>query len=112
MKPIDILLNVAGIYRPSGLRFGNTPVDAWLEVLKINCIAALNSVIKSLSIDLQDKGVKSLAIHPGWVKTDMGGADAEISAQRSAAGIFKILSQPASLKSGGFYDYQGDELLW
>lgn len=157
-KPIDILLNVAGIYGPSGLRFGNTPVDAWLEVFKINSIAplklaealiepvccsqlkmivaissemasmetnqfgnaylyrsskaALNSVIKSLSIDLQDKGVKSLAIHPGWVKTDMGGVDAEISAQQSAAGIFKILSQPKSLKSGGFYDFQGNELPW
>ena len=154
---IDILLNVAGIFGPSGIRFGDTPVDPWLEVFRVNSIAplkltealiepicrsqhklvaaissemgsmqnnewgnaylyrsskaALNSVIKSLSIDLKDRSVTAIAIHPGWVKTDMGGKDAEISAQHSASGIFKLLNRN-SLKSGGFYDYQGDELPW
>ena len=156
-ESISILLNVAGIFGPSGLRFGDTPVDPWLEVFRVNSIAplkltealiepvcrsqlklvaaissemgsiqnnewgnaylyrsskaALNAVIKSLSIDLKDRSVKTIAIHPGWVKTHMGGKDAEISPQHSASAIFKLLNRN-NLISGGFYDYQGDEIAW
>ncbi|MCK5394561.1 MAG: SDR family oxidoreductase, partial [Gammaproteobacteria bacterium] len=53
--------------------------------------AALNAVVKSLSIDLKEQGVISVALHPGWVKTDMGGPDAEITTRESVEQLFHHL---------------------
>ena len=49
--------------------------------------AALNCVMRSFAIDVQDKGIKVMLIHPGWVKTAMGGPDALVDVQTSVAGI-------------------------
>ncbi len=62
--------------------------------------AALNMVGKSLSVDLMNRGVKIAMAHPGWVKTDMGGPNAEITVKESAEGLRAILnrkSTPAEL---------------
>lgn len=49
--------------------------------------AALNCVMRSFAIDVQDKGIKVMLIHPGWVKTAMGGPDALVDVQTSVAGM-------------------------
>lgn len=74
--------------------------------------AALNSVVKSLSNDLLGEGIRTVAIHPGWVQTEMGGPDALITPDESANGIYSVLSHFVDAQSGGFYDYSGDAIPW
>lgn len=74
--------------------------------------AALNAVVKSLSIDLKGQGITSVAVHPGWVKTDMGGADAEITTQESVEQIFSHLLSLTVADSGRFIDIDGRDIPW
>jgi len=69
-------------------------------------------VVKSLSIDLREKGVISVALHPGWVKTEMGGANAEISARECVEQIFTNLSSLTIKDSGRFIDIDGTDIPW
>lgn len=74
--------------------------------------AALNAVVKSLSIDLESQGVTCVALHPGWVKTEMGGPDAEISTQECVDQLFTILSRLTADDSGRFIDIDGSDIPW
>lgn len=74
--------------------------------------AALNSVVKSLSNDLTEQGVTAVALHPGWVQTEMGGNNALISTKESALGLKAVLDSLTMSQSGHFYNYQGIELPW
>lgn len=74
--------------------------------------AALNAVVKSLSIDLKEKGIISVALHPGWVKTEMGGPDAEISTRECVEQIFNNLSSLTINDSGRFIDIDGSDIPW
>ena len=74
--------------------------------------AALNAVVKSLSIDLKDKGIISVALHPGWVKTEMGGPNAEITTRECVEHIFSNLSSLTIDDSGRFIDIDGSDIPW
>ena len=74
--------------------------------------AALNSVVKSLSIDLKQNNIISVALHPGWVKTEMGGENAEISTRESVENMFNILLSLSLDDSGRFIDIDGSDILW
>ncbi|MGR9085483.1 MAG: SDR family oxidoreductase [Gammaproteobacteria bacterium] len=74
--------------------------------------AALNAAMKSLSIDLESEGVGVLIVHPGWVKTDMGGPNALISAATSVAGMRQIIDRFTPELSGCFLKYDGSVLPW
>ncbi|MGB6976874.1 MAG: SDR family oxidoreductase, partial [Gammaproteobacteria bacterium] len=74
--------------------------------------AALNAITKSLAIDLRKRDIKVVALHPGWVKTEMGGSDAQISPTESVKGIKNILSRLSSEDSGSFIGYNGEKLAW
>ncbi|WJT07776.1 SDR family oxidoreductase [Vibrio harveyi] len=74
--------------------------------------AALNSVVKSLSNDLTGEGFTVLALHPGWVQTAMGGPNALIDTQTSAAGLAKVIEQSSQENSGQFINYDGTMLPW
>lgn len=74
--------------------------------------SALNQVMKSLSVDLMPEGIKVVALHPGWVLTDMGGPNALIDAQQSVIGLRQVLSAIDKSKSGRFYSYDGNEIPW
>ncbi|MEZ5523446.1 MAG: SDR family oxidoreductase [Pseudomonadales bacterium] len=73
---------------------------------------ALNQAVKSLSIDLASKGVRVLALHPGWVQTEMGGPNALIDTAQSVAGMRRVLSEPELFESGRFYAFDGAEIPW
>jgi NAD(P)-dependent dehydrogenase (short-subunit alcohol dehydrogenase family) len=74
--------------------------------------AALNAVVKSMSIDLKEQGIKCIALHPGWVKTEMGGPNAEISARESVTRLFNIILNLTPEDSGRFIDIDGTDILW
>ena len=71
-----------------------------------------NMVVKSLAIDLRQNGIIAVAFHPGWVKTDMGGPNAMISAAQSVTGMRQVISSLTVADSGKFFDYEGNVLPW
>jgi NAD(P)-dependent dehydrogenase (short-subunit alcohol dehydrogenase family) len=74
--------------------------------------AGLNAVVKSLSVDLKPRGIAAVVLHPGWVKTDMGGANAPLEAKDSVAGMRSVIGKLSIKDSGRFFDYHGKELPW
>ena len=74
--------------------------------------AALNMLGRLFSFDLAGMGIKSVLLHPGWVKTSMGGPDAEISAKDSVEGMLNIIDNLTAEQNGKFLDYEGQELVW
>jgi NAD(P)-dependent dehydrogenase (short-subunit alcohol dehydrogenase family) len=69
--------------------------------------AALNMLARNLSRDLAGEGIISVAMNPGWVRTDMGGPSAPTSAQECAAGILREIDRLTPEHSGRFLDYRG-----
>jgi NAD(P)-dependent dehydrogenase (short-subunit alcohol dehydrogenase family) len=74
--------------------------------------AALNSMTRSFVAGLKDRGLTVLSLHPGWVRTDMGGPDAPLDVGTSASGLADVLAQRAGTKGHAFLDYTGLELAW
>lgn len=74
--------------------------------------AAVNMVGKLAHADLSGLGVRVISLHPGWVRTDMGGPNADVEVATSVAGMRRVLAQPQAHPSGGFYDYRGQSLAW
>ncbi|AIU66250.1 SDR family oxidoreductase [Vibrio coralliilyticus] len=74
--------------------------------------AALNSVVKSLSNDLSSQDFTVLALHPGWVQTEMGGPNALIDTQTSAAGLVEVIESADISRSGEFINYDGTAIPW
>jgi NAD(P)-dependent dehydrogenase (short-subunit alcohol dehydrogenase family) len=73
---------------------------------------AVNSLMKCLAIDLAGRGITVLPLHPGWVRTDMGGPDAEIDVETSVAGMREVIDSVTMKDSGRFLDYLGAEIPW
>ncbi len=74
--------------------------------------AALNAIMVSAARDLKTAGISAILLHPGWVRTDMGGANGEINAQQSAQKLRAILSSVHLEHSGNFYDIDGSIIPW
>lgn len=73
---------------------------------------AVNMVVKSLAIDLKPIGITAVVFHPGWVKTDMGGPNALISAEQSVSGIRQVIASLTIADSGKFFGYDGQVIPW
>lgn len=74
--------------------------------------SALNMVTQNLAIELKEKGVTVVSLHPGWVKTKMGGSDAEITIDESVKGLTKILHSLTIKNSGEYISYDGERFKW
>jgi NAD(P)-dependent dehydrogenase (short-subunit alcohol dehydrogenase family) len=74
--------------------------------------AALNMVLKVASGELGARGVICLALHPGWVRTDMGGANADIDVVTSVTGMRAVIAGASPQDNGAFFDYTGEALSW
>ena len=74
--------------------------------------AALNQVVKSLSIDLASQGLLAAALHPGWVKTDMGCPNGLIDANESVTGMVQVIDGLNAATSGHFFNFDGVEIPW
>jgi len=74
--------------------------------------AALNQISKCLAMALGPRGVTVIVFHPGWVSTDMGGAEAPVTPEDSAAGIRAVIAGVTTADNGRFFNYDGEELPW
>lgn len=74
--------------------------------------SAVNMVVKSLAIDLKSIGIIAVLLHPGWVRTDMGGPSGLISTKQSVSGMRNVISQISLADSGKFFAYDGQIIPW
>jgi len=74
--------------------------------------AGVHMVMKGLAADLAPRGIISVVFHPGWVHTRMGGSQAPVSPQQSAAGIQQVLLELSKEDSGKLFDFEGQERAW
>jgi len=157
-RPVDLLINNAGVYGPKGVGLDNLATQAWLDVFATNSIAplqltsallanlkasqgacvigissrmgsiadntsggayiyrsskaALNAALASAAIDLREHKICIGILHPGWVETDMGGANALIDAAASVTGMRQVIAKLDLTKSGGFFSYDGSTIPW
>jgi len=157
-KPVDMLINNAGVHALEASQFGKTDDKAWEEAVAVNLIApmkmmehfveniamserkiiasmsskmgsmndngsggayayratkaALNAVMVSAAHDLRHLDIISLILHPGWVRTDMGGPQGEISVEESGEMLCKILDDCTIEDSGKFFDVDGTIIPW
>ena len=74
--------------------------------------AALNMGVKKLSTEMKKRAVTIIALHPGWVQTDMGGASAPLKPERSIAGMLKVIDGLTEADNAKFLTYSGGTLPW
>jgi NAD(P)-dependent dehydrogenase (short-subunit alcohol dehydrogenase family) len=74
--------------------------------------AGLNAIMRSMSVDLADRNIIALPIHPGWASTEMGGAQAPVSPTQSVTGVRNVIAKLTPADSGRFLCYDGTEMPW
>jgi NAD(P)-dependent dehydrogenase (short-subunit alcohol dehydrogenase family) len=90
--------------------------DCWRDREFSYCMSksALNMLTKILYNFSKDKGIKVVSIHPGWMKTDMGGKDADIYPEEASEGIIKFVKKIMLQKelNHQYFDYKGNPMKW
>ena len=74
--------------------------------------AALNMATRSMAIDLSGEGIVAAVLHPGWVRTAMGGRSAPTPVEEAVASLVRTIESLDMDRSGGFYDRDGQPLPW
>lgn len=74
--------------------------------------AALNMLIKCAALELQKEEILCTLLHPGWVRTDMGGENALLDAQESVQEMLKVMNCMTEKHNGALVDYQGQSIPW
>jgi NAD(P)-dependent dehydrogenase (short-subunit alcohol dehydrogenase family) len=74
--------------------------------------AALNMIAKGVANDLKSRGIIAVTLHPGWVKTRMGGSSAPLSVAQSVTGQQRLFDKLTLADTGRFFNFDGKELPW
>ena len=74
--------------------------------------AAVNMVMRSLAINLAPRGITCVVVNPGWVRTDMGGPQATLTATDSVKRLRHLIETLGPKQSGKFFNYDGREYAW
>ena len=74
--------------------------------------SAVNKVVQGLATDLKDKNICVIAMHPGWVQSEMGGSNADISVGESAEGLLNVIGALTMNDTGQFIDWNGTRQKW
>jgi NAD(P)-dependent dehydrogenase (short-subunit alcohol dehydrogenase family) len=74
--------------------------------------AALNMANRSMAHELGADGILCVVFHPGWVQTDMGGANAPLSVEDSVRGLLEVMDGLTTADNGRFLNYSGEEIPW
>lgn len=99
------LLNVTSQLAASTWPFGGMYIYSTTK-------AALSKASQILALDWKEQPITVALVHPGWVRTDMGGPNADISAEESASGIRALVAGLAKEDSGKFYKWNGEIHPW
>lgn len=74
--------------------------------------SALNMFTRCAAGELAKEGFTCISLHPGWVRTDMGGTDAPLAVQESAIGMLHVLDSMTIKQNGAFLAWNGSEIPW
>ena len=74
--------------------------------------AAQNMASVLLARALEERGIVVLALHPGWVQTEMGGANAQVAPTDAVHGLLQVIDAATPAQSGSFLDWRGQPLSW
>ncbi len=74
--------------------------------------AALNMFARSLATELRDEGLICVVVAPGWVRTDMGGPNANLSPEESITGMRAVIAKLTIADTGTYWDYDGEPMPW
>ncbi len=93
-------------------RLGSITESSGMTLPYATSKAALNMLVKGLAATLASRGIIVVALSPGWVRTDMGGAQAPLSPETSVRGLRKVITDLKREDSGRFLSYDGSEIPW
>ena len=65
-----------------------------------------------MSVDFKRSKILSVALHPGWVSTDMGGPKAPMTPEQSAEALVTLFEQLNESHNGQFLQHDGKQLPW
>lgn len=74
--------------------------------------AALNMLTRTLAFDLRSDGIIVVAVHPGWVQTDMGGSAADLTPAESVRGMLRVIERLTEADTSKFFTWEGQEHPW
>jgi NAD(P)-dependent dehydrogenase (short-subunit alcohol dehydrogenase family) len=74
--------------------------------------AGLNMATATIAHEVKPRGITCVSVHPGWVRTDLGGPHADLSTDESASSILDTLEKITAEDSGSFVDYAGNTVAW
>ena len=87
-------------------------IDAPRDYAYRSSKAALNAAMHGLAHELKPRGIGVLLLHPGWVRTRMGGSSAPVSPEESVRGMLALVDGYAPNLSGGFFRFDGTRMPW
>ena len=93
-------------------RLGSIAESSGMTLPYATSKAALNMLVKGLAATLEPRGIVVVALSPGWVRTDMGGAGAPLGPETSVAGLRKVIATLKRDDSGRFFSHDGSPIPW
>jgi NAD(P)-dependent dehydrogenase (short-subunit alcohol dehydrogenase family) len=119
IAPIRLARHLIGLMRPNtgiigftSSVMGSVALNTGGHELYRASKAALNSLTRGLYGEVGSRRLTVLTLHPGWVRTDMGGPGAPVSVEQSASGLVKVLEGEKGSHRHAFIDYTGAEIAW
>lgn len=96
----------------SSIRGSITSIDASGPYHYCTSKTAVNMLMRNICVELGPRGIIAVSLHPGWARTDMGGAGAPVAVEDSARGLFKVLDELTPAQAGRFFTWEGKTLEW
>ncbi|KAJ6666153.1 hypothetical protein lerEdw1_001057 [Lerista edwardsae] len=114
---LNVLINNAGVMPPCTLE--SVTAHDMMDVYNTNLVgavlvtkAAMNMLTKCEAMSYKDDGILCTAIHPGWVKTDLGSDQADLTVEESVTGIMNVLCNLSEKHHGVLLTWEGKQLPW